>query len=210
VSLGRPAIALLAAAAVLLASSAAAVASLDGAAAPRKVQAEHWRLWWGQAQVSKTGATLWSQAPSSPEETHSALLTSSSTWGDQTISFATTTLGQLRTGSDPNSWEVGWVMFHFRDLANYYYFILKTNGFELGKKQGSDAQIFLSTGALPGLVVGQRYRIQVWMQGARIRVSVDGAQVLDFTDPNPLPAGAVGLYEEDSRASFDSLAVSDL
>jgi hypothetical protein len=57
--------------------------------------------------------------------------------------------------------------------------------------------------------VGQRYRVEV-RQGARIRVSVDGGQVLDFTDPNPLRAGAVGLYEEDSRASFDSLAVSAL
>jgi hypothetical protein len=99
-------------------------------------------------------------------------------------------------------------MFRFRDLANYYYFILKPNGYELGKKQGSDAQIFLATGDQPRLALGKSYRIQIRAVGARLRVSVNGVQVLDFTDPHPLPAGSVGLYEEDSQVRFDSVAVS--
>jgi hypothetical protein len=184
------------------------IAGVSTATAQRSAPLSSWKLWWGTASITSTGATLSSQVPTSPAETHSALLIGSRTWGNQTISFRTTTLEQLRTGSAPNPWEVGWVMFHFRDLANYYYFILKTNGYELGKKQGSDAQIFLVTGDLPALVVGKAHSVTVVVRGARIRVSVDGAGVVDFTDPNPLPAGSVGLYEEDARVSFDSVSLT--
>jgi hypothetical protein len=188
------------------------------AAAPRPKQlrqplatsfAGQWRTWWGAASFGSTAVTLASAVPTSPAETHSALITTKKTWTDSTISFTTTTLDQLRTGSAPNTWEVGWVMFRFRDLENYYYFIVKTNGIELGKKQGSDAQIFLATGDLPALAVGRPTAVQVQVKGARIRVSVDGTQVIDFTDPHPLAgAGSVGLYEEDSQVRFDSFATS--
>jgi ABC-type glycerol-3-phosphate transport system substrate-binding protein len=171
--------------------------------------AGQWRTWWGAATFGPTAVTLASAVPTSPAETHSALITTKKTWTDSTISFNTTTLAQLRAGSAPNTWEVGWVMFRFRDLANYYYFIVKTNGIELGKKQGSDAQIFLATADLPQLAVDRPRAVQVRVKGARIRVSVDGAQVVDFTDPHPLAGpGSVGLYEEDSHVRFDSFATS--
>jgi len=171
--------------------------------------AGQWHTWWGAAGFGPTAVTLASAIPVSPVETHSALITTKRTWTDPTISFNTTTLAQLRAGSPPNTWEVGWVMFRFRDLANYYYFIVKTNGIELGKKQGSDAQIFLATSDLPQLAVGRPRAVQVRVKGARIRISVDGAQVVDFTDPHPLAGpGSVGLYEEDSQVRFDSFATS--
>ena len=191
------------AALALLSAVGAATATAESSA-----RAAAWKLWWGAASITSTGATLSSQVPTSPAETHSALLVGSRSWGDQTISFRTTTLDQLRTGSAPNPWEVGWVLFHFRDLADYYYFILKTNGYELGKKQGSDAQIFLDTGDLPTLVLGRAHAVKVVVRGARVRVWVDGARVVDFTDPNPLPAGSVGLYEEDSRVGFDAVSMT--
>jgi hypothetical protein len=31
--------------------------------------------------------------------------------------------------------------------------------------------------------------------------------VVDYTDPNPLRSGSVGLYEEDSQVRFDSLSL---
>lgn len=192
---------------LLLGLLALAIASA-AAARTGKVALTPWKAWWGQTSVAAGTFRLASQPPTSPAETHSALLTSAGTWGNQTFSYTETTLKQLRQGSTPNTWEVAWSMFRFRDLSNYYYFILKPNGFELGKKQGSDAQIFLVTGDQPRLQVGKSNRIQIHAVGARIRVSVDGAQVLDFTDPHPLPAGSVGLYEEDSQVRFSSVAVS--
>jgi hypothetical protein len=188
------------------AACAALVLASTAAAAPR---ASQWTTWWGSAAFAPTGITLSSTPPAAPSETHSALVTTRQTWLNPTISFTTTTLAQLRTGSAPNPWEVGWVMFRFRDLSDYYYFILKPNGYELGKKQGSDAQIFLATGSLPALVVGAPRRVQVIAKGPRIRVLVDGSQVVDYTDPHPLAAaGSVGLYEEDSRVVFSSFTAS--
>ena len=187
----------------------AAGAARERAQALTTASAAQWTTWWGSAQFGTGGVTLSSTVPTSAGETHSALVTSKRTWRDQTISFRTTTLSQLRAGSAPNPWEVGWVMFRFRDLANYYYFIVKTNGVELGKKQGSDAQIFLATGDLPRLDLNQSRAVTVQAQGARIRVSVDGTQVIDYTDPHPLLApGSVGLYEEDSHVRFDSLSTN--
>jgi hypothetical protein len=172
------------------------------------VQAGQWKQWWGATSFSGGGVTLASQAPVAPAETHSALITTKRTWQDSTVSFTTSTLQQLRRNTAPNVWEVGWVMFRFTDLENYYWFMLKTNGFELGKKQGSDTQIFLATGDLPALKLGQQRRIQVKTQGPRIQVFVDGAKLVDYVDRNPLGAGSVGLYEEDSQVRFDGLSVS--
>jgi hypothetical protein len=207
-----PALVSAALAAALIGSSAAAAAKPRPAKVRRPLAtslAGQWRTWWGAASFVPAAVTLASTVPTSPAETHSALITTKKTWTDSTISFNATTLAQLRTGSAPNPWEVGWVMFRFRDLANYYYFMVKTNGFELGKKQGSDAQIFLATGDLPELAVGRPLAVQLRVQGSRIRVSVDGTQVVDFTDPHPLAgAGSVGLYEEDSHVRFDSFATS--
>jgi hypothetical protein len=201
------------AALVLVALAAAGVA--DARKKPQPVRrpaatfASQWNTWWGDVSFRANGATLWSQVPTSPELTHSALITTKRTWRDQTISFTQTTLSQLRTGSAPNVWEVGWVMFRFRDLENYYYFIPKPNGFELGKKHGSDTQIFLATGELPRVAVGQSSKIVVKAEGARIRAWVDGVRIVDFTDPNPLLGqGSVGLYEEDSQVQFTSVTTS--
>jgi hypothetical protein len=198
---------------LLLVALALSLAGTAGAAGQRSLPVRHtlttsgageWQTWWGRAAFGTNGVTLSSAAPTASNETHSALVTTKRTWRDQTIGFTTTTLAQLRAGTAPNPWEVGWVMFHFRDLENYYYFMVKTNGFELGKKHGSDTQIFLATGNLPRLALNAPRTVQVQVQGARIRVSVDGAQVVDFTDPHPLAAGSVGLYEEDSQVRFNS------
>jgi hypothetical protein len=168
-----------------------------------------WRTWWGAAAYARGAVTLSSTPPLSPAETHSALVTSHGTWRDPTISVTTKTLRQLRTGSAANPWECGWVMFRFRDLSHYYWFTLKPNGFELGKKQGSLDQIFLATGSSPALPIGHSARIRIVVRGARIQVYAGTKRIVDYTDPKPLArAGSVGLYEEDSAVHFGSLAIS--
>jgi Domain of Unknown Function (DUF1080) len=191
----------------LIASGVTAEATAAGKPSPASLAPSAWRTWWGQATFAPNSVTLSSAVPTSPAETHSALITSKRTWSDQTFTVNATTLAQLRVGSTPNPWEVGWLMFRFQDLQNYYYFILKPNGIELGKKQGSDAQIFLVTADTPVLSLGQTATLRVTTLGARIRVSVNGAQVIDYTDPNPLRSGSIGLYEEDSQVRFDSLTL---
>jgi hypothetical protein len=184
--------------------------AVRAALAAKGAQADQWRTWWGQVSVRKGAYTLQSQAPSSPAETHSALLTSTSTWSDQVFSYTATTLAQLRTGSPPNPWEVAWSMFRFTDLTHYYWFIVKPNGWELGKKQGSDTQIFLATGTTPSQPVGTAYQVRVQAQAGRIRISVNGTPVVDYTDSSPLLSGSVGLYEEDAKVTFANVSVVPL
>jgi len=202
--------------ALLLLAATVAAGSADATTKPVRLARQtlsanvssQWKTWWGATSFDAAGVTLASQPPVAADETHSALITTKRTWKDATIGFSTTTLKQLRQTTAPNTWEVGWVLFHFTDLENYYWFMLKTNGFELGKKQGSDEQIFLATGDLPAAAVGQTRQIRVRAQGPRIQVFVDGSKVVDYVDPKPLGAGSVGLYEEDSQARFDSLSIS--
>jgi hypothetical protein len=196
----RHSIAALLAVTVAIAAPAAAARTQTGASVG-------WHTWWGSAAYARGAIALSSHAPARPAETHSALETTTTSSRDYAFSFKTTTLAQLRAGSR-NPWEVGWAMFRFRDPQNYYYFILKTNGYELGKKQGSDAQHFLVTGDDSKLAIGRSYRIQIEVRGPRIEVFVDGRRIIDFVDPNPLRRGAVGVYEEDAKVRFESISVT--
>ena len=171
-----------------------------------------WLGAWGSAIVGGGHLELSSTPPVSPEQTASALVLSRSTWSDLSLSFDTTTLSQLRQPA-PNSWEVAWVFFRYGDLAHYYWLALKPNGWELGKKDGgsldgSAPQIFLETGSQPVFPIGRRYHVRISMVAATISVTVDGVPLLTYTDPSPLPSGAIGLYEEDSRVTFDNVAAT--
>ena len=69
-------------------------------------------------------------------EAHSALVTSLKTFGDMEVTLKVKTAKQLRTPR-PNSWEMGWVLWHYTDNLHFYYLMLKTNGWELGKEDPS-------------------------------------------------------------------------
>jgi len=170
--------------------------------------ASHWRQWWGTFAIDHGEAVLGSTPPTAAGETHSSLLTTRQTWADFVLDLDVSPVRQLRRNDPPNTWETGWVMFRFRDLENYYFFLLKPNGWELGKKQGSDTQIFLATGGSPRLPIGSRAHLRLVVAGRHIRVSIDGTSVVDFVDPHPLPAGSIGLYEEDALARFGALTVA--
>jgi hypothetical protein len=166
-----------------------------------------WRVWWGDVRTTRAGLVLASRSPTRLDETHSALVTTHRTWRDLSFEFTTTPLRQLRLNAPGNTWETSWVVFRFRDLANYYYFMVKPNGWELGKKHGSDAQIFLATGESPSLGIGATARMRIVARGARIQAWVDGVRILDFVDSKPLPGGAVGLYQEDAKVRFGLVRV---
>jgi len=168
-----------------------------------------WLGAWGRAIVRDGRLELSSTPPASPSQSASSLVLSRLTWSDLSLSFDTTTLSQLRQ-STPNPWEVAWVLFRYADLAHYYWLALKPNGWELGKKDGgpldgSAPQVFLETGSEPVFPIGRRYHVQLSMIAGTVSVAVDGVPLLTYTDPSPLPSGAIGLYEEDSRVAFDDV-----
>jgi hypothetical protein len=174
----------------------------------KRLDSTRWRHWWGDARAGGNAVVLASRPPVRLDETFSALITSRQAWRDFALTATMRPLRQLRLNDPGNTWETGWIVFRFRDLENYYYFILKPNGWELGKKHGSDAQIFLATGSSPRLSIGRKARLRIAAVGSRIRVRVNGVRILDFTDPKPLRSGSVGLYEEDARVRFGPVTVT--
>src|SRR5438067_13892860 len=87
-------------------------------------------------------------ASKSLSETHSSLTLATSEFQDIDISLKVKTKEQLRQGSAPNPWEAAWVMWRYQADWHHYYFIFKSNGIELGKKQNeiqSDSHMFLYT-----------------------------------------------------------------
>lgn len=173
-----------------------------------------WKILWGKVAIVKTNGnqvlSLSSTRPIRPNQTFSALAISRKTASNFSYTVTTKTVKHLRLNNSPNPWEVGWLFFRYRDLKNYYYLILKPNGYELGKKHGSDDQIFLVTGETPKLRLNQNYRLKVVAKGATIKVFVDDVKIIDFKDSQPILSGAVGLYEEDAHVYFDNILVTKL
>ena len=166
-----------------------------------------WKYWWGTAKIHNDVMSLASATPTSTSKTYSALLTTRKAWTNYSFSYIQRNVSQLRTGSHPNTWEVAWAMFRYRDLHDYYYFILKPNGWEVGKKQGSDDQIFLRTGTSPHARMGYTDAVKIIVNGSTITVWGNGAKVTSFSDRGGISSGAIGLYEEDSHVHFDNTVV---
>jgi hypothetical protein len=150
-------------------------------------------------------------ASSSASETHAALVTTTSSWGDIDTHATMITVQQLRTNDAPNAWEVAWFVWHFTDNDHFYYFALKPNGWELGKRDPAypGGQRFLATGGTPTLAIGGSTIVRVRQEGNAIGIYLNnGPQLIYFEDlETPYLSGAVGFYTEDARVRFDSLSV---
>jgi len=153
--------------------------------------------------------TLEPKISETPLETHAALVASETEFGDVEVRARLNTIRQLRVGSTPNPWEVGWLLWRYSDNTRFYSLVLKPNGWELGKEDPAypGAQRFLATGETP-FPIGRWYDLRVTMIGNTIDAWVDGEKLVSYTDrERPYSRGAVGLYTEDSAASFEILSV---
>ncbi|WP_442753323.1 hypothetical protein ACNHKD_09925 [Methylocystis sp. JAN1] len=174
------------------------------------------RLWDGNAAMVQPAASLTSG------ETHAALIAGPilsqpiDTKGSFTLEAAMKTQKQLRQGTAPNPWEVGWILWDYVDNTHFYYFIPKPNGWELGKGDPAypGAQRFLASGGAPQYPAGKRYVVRVaqLVSGAgatTISVYVDGRLLTTFTDQErPYTGGLIGFYTEDAQVYFPSLVVT--
>ncbi|MGO9486750.1 MAG: family 16 glycoside hydrolase [Rhodomicrobium sp.] len=144
-------------------------------------------------------------------ETHGALVLGPRFSSNMTFNSSMRTVSQLRTGSPPAAWEVGWVLWSYTDGTHFYYFIPKPNGWELGKEDPSypGSQRFLASGSSPAFPVGSWHNISVGIAGRTISVSVNGALVTAYTDSqNPYLGGQIGLYCEDAQVYFKGISVT--
>ncbi|MDO8461501.1 MAG: hypothetical protein Q7S98_01430 [Deltaproteobacteria bacterium] len=167
------------------------------------------------------GLTLEPKRSTSTGETHSALVLAKITERcpvkDFRLTITVTTEKQLRSPS-PNPWEVFWVFFNYLPDGNFKktnYFILKTNGIELGRAFDDVGQTFLFTGDKPTLTLSKKMELVLEKKGEHLEVLIDGISVLSYdgqTFPQALydQAGSIGLYTEDARVTVQSVILTRL
>ena len=97
--------------------------------------------------------TLAPRTATTPDTTHAALVTADRPLSadNYRVSWRARTQRQLRTPT-PNPWETAWYVFDYLDNNHFSYLILKSNGWELGRRDpgGNGGQLFIATGAWPG------------------------------------------------------------
>lgn len=184
----------------------------------------HWYLYWagyGTVGTKPVNGDLAMQLQparaTQADETHSALLTTMAVFTDHLLDLDVRTVKQLRVErrgrrwvSTPNPWEVAWVLWRVVNPDNFYYFMVKPNGAELGKVQDG-VQYFLATTDSPKLTIGAWDRWTIQAQQNRFSIWVNGEWVMDYTDPDmtlTAQPGAVGLYSEDASVQFDNVRVT--
>lgn len=189
----------------------------DGMTSPNGKWLDKWNGY-GQAGVKTvTGNNIFYQIPkssTSSSETHSSLVVSTQKFSDFTLDIDMNTYKQLRQNSPPNTWEAAWVMWRWVDLYHHYYFVIKTNGIEFGKKDTScncEQQVFLKTGTSPKLQIGAWNHIKISSIGKHTTIWIGGSKVVDMDDPSynsaKMSSGFIGLYTEDASVGFDNVYV---
>lgn len=171
---------------------------------------------YGTVGITTDGSHVLSESPqisTSDAETHAGMVASTQSFGDLDFSVRMRTVRQLRVGSSPNTWEVGWVLWHYTDDAHFYSFLPKPNGWELGKEDPAypGDQRYLSTGSSPTFPIGAWYTVRVRQVGATMTVWVNGKAVVSATDTErPYRTGPVALYNEDATVHFDDAKITRL
>jgi hypothetical protein len=168
---------------------------------------------YGEVGVENSSASLRPMTSERPIESHAALaLAGGPDWRDYTFAARMNLQQQLRQNSPPNEWETGWLLFRYVGEARSYYLIHKTNGIELGKlvPPRGEGQIFLVTKPRPRAVPGRWYDYRIEVRGANIKVYIDDKLQIDYTDPNPILRGGVGLYTEDAHVHFRQPTVTEI
>jgi hypothetical protein len=150
-----------------------------------------------------------------PAQSHAALVVTDRFYGDLALTVRVRTTEQLRRGAagHPAPWEVGWVVWHYTSNQRFYALTLERRGWLLSKQDPAypGGERFLASGLAPVFPPGHDYTVGVVQEGDRITVSAGGRVLTGFTDhSNPYRSGAVGLYAEDARATFDHIKIGQL
>lgn len=144
--------------------------------------------------------------------------------------------GKLRVRLDAQlssiSWYCPWPLLAYLNETTHIYFNLKTNGWEIGKKDNDkdpalELQEYIAQGSTPKVVIGQWYTIEWWVVpdpsgNLMIRVDVNGTKIWSGLDNQPWQRGGltgigtskyfldsidkmVALYQEGSQCSWDDV-----
>lgn len=149
--------------------------------------------------------TLRPTEAASADVTHAAFVLGPALAGEYLFKVDVRTTEQLRRNSDPNPWEVGWVVWDYLDDEHFYYFIPKPNGWELGKRDPAypGGQRFLATGDWPLYDKRRWHTIAVHTAPGISAVRVGNVELVRFVDEErPYTRGRIGFYTEDAEVQF--------
>lgn len=174
----------------------------------------------GYGTVTQTkGLLLMSpKAATLPGETHAALVVSKdSVHQPFQLSYTMKTSQQLRTGSTPNPWEVGWVMFGYKNTGAFKYLILKPDGYglELGESLLNDNQNFLYTSPRDQdfFPVNTDYTVTILARKNVVTITINGKKYLQYAvSPNDKLSldGKYGFYTEDASVQVTNIKMQQL
>ena len=122
----------------------------------------------------------------------------------------TLSTGTQLGGNNAQAWETARAVWGYRDVDNYYYFIPKANGWELGKRDATapGGVRYLATGSDPSFAPGADKHFTVIQNGGKMRVLINGQEIVTFEDSqNPFISGKVGLQASNSRIIADDLSL---
>jgi hypothetical protein len=189
----------------------------DGGKSPNGKWEDRWNGYGNAGVKSINGNNFFYEIPKTSvqtSETHSSLVVTSQKYSDFTLDLDLNTYKQLRQNSPPNTWETAWVFWRVADLYHSYYFVLKTNGIEFGKKDNNcncEEQVFLKTGPSPTVKLGTWAHVKISSLGKHTVIWVDGTKVVDMDDPSynsaQMSSGNIGLYNEDASVGFDNVRI---
>lgn len=166
---------------------------------------------YGCVRTTYHGLLLRPQTSTHEDETHAALVVGPEFSNFLVYKLSLLTIAQLRQNSEPNPWEVAWVVWHYTDDDHFYYFIPKPNGWELGKRDPDypGGQRYLATSSDVLFPIQQWYRVRVVQINNLIRVFVNNQLMVEFLDEEePYTSGRIGLYDEDARVIFKDIYVA--
>jgi hypothetical protein len=104
-------------------------------------------------------------------------------------------------------WDVSRVVFRFQDPSNYYAVVPKRDGtLELAKMQNGVWHPWLNS-AYTGADPTKPHNFQVKVVGSKISVWQDGIPMMEYSDPNPIPSGGIGVTNDNSRGRFDNVKI---
>lgn len=152
------------------------------------------------------------KASTTAGETYSSMVLGPNFSGPITYALTMKTVSQTRVGSTPNPWETAWIAWNYTDDAHFYYLVLKTNGWELGKEDPAypGAQRYLATGSSPTYPIGTWRDVRIEQDASNtIRVFVNGGLLTTFVDKErPYTSGRIAFYNEDARVQLRKVAVN--
>ena len=179
---------------------------------------------YGNVTFDNGAVTLFPMASTSAGQTHAALVITKQNYTSYNVSITANTIKQLRQNTAPNAWEVFWVFFNYQIVGNNNekntnYFILKTNGVELGTASQSVAQQFLYTNNDPKLSINTYYQYNLIfnndLDGGTVDIYINQTHIVTYKNDASAKKlftfpGSIGLYCEDSKVQIVDFTISKL